>query len=357
MLLTVLASTTHSKGQNLVQNPGLEAFEGKYPAGWYMIAGTPDLGTRHFVNPHLVTNGFFNPFLSLPAATQVVKIIEFGNICLCQGMTDKWSEVSQVELLRPLKRNKRYQVSLYVIKASTNNPPLKEISVYLSRHPLQEAFNPKGYSLNYTLLTSQSSLGLSSREKWVKVKGVYTAGGGERYLSIGNFLGANMQELQQISALKGEHGGQYYCYDNVSVIPLEEAEEEEIAVPQLPIVVHDAFIPLDFLTLEDAYFAFGQYELLSSAYPALNKLAEYLKRQPLVKVNIIGHTDNIGKQEDNLALSENRAKAVMNYLLSQGIAQERMTHKGVGALEPKESNHREEGRTKNRRVEIKLLNQ
>jgi outer membrane protein OmpA-like peptidoglycan-associated protein len=277
---------------------------------------------------------------------------------LLPGMTDKWSEVTHVELMKPLKRNKRYQVSLYVIKASTNEPPLKEVSVYLSRRPLQEAFAPKGYSLDYTSLTSQSSSELSSREKWIKVKGVYMAGGGERYLTIGNFLGANREELKQIVVSKGAQSGQYYCYDNVSVIPLEEAEEEEIfSVPLSPTVVQDTLVLKDVLTLEDAYFTFGDYHLLPSAYPTMDNLADYLKKHPLTKVNIIGHTDNIGKREDNLKLSEKRAKAVMNYLLSQGIIQERITYQGVGESIPKESNDSEEGRIKNRRVEIKMINQ
>jgi outer membrane protein OmpA-like peptidoglycan-associated protein len=78
---------------------------------------------------------------------------------------------------------------------------------------------------------------------------------------------------------------------------------------------------------------------------------------PTVRIEIGGHTDNVGKPADNLALSNNRAKAVVRYLISKGIAASRMTAKGYGETKPIADNSSEEGRAKNRRTELKVTAQ
>ena len=77
---------------------------------------------------------------------------------------------------------------------------------------------------------------------------------------------------------------------------------------------------------------------------------EFLKENPTVKVEIQGHTDNIGRDEDNLRLSENRAKSVYEYVIAQGISANRLRYKGYGESNPIASNNTEEGRAKNRRT-------
>ncbi len=73
---------------------------------------------------------------------------------------------------------------------------------------------------------------------------------------------------------------------------------------------------------------------------------------PGLKVSIEGHTDNSGNATANQTLSENRAKAVMNAVIAKGIDKSRLTSKGMGATKPLEDNGTEDGKAKNRRVEI-----
>jgi peptidoglycan-binding protein ArfA len=73
-------------------------------------------------------------------------------------------------------------------------------------------------------------------------------------------------------------------------------------------------------------------------------------------IDIEGHTDSTGSEETNLKLSRERAAAVGDFLVTQGIAQTRMTTKGLGPADPVASNDTAEGRAKNRRVEIVLAN-
>ncbi len=80
-----------------------------------------------------------------------------------------------------------------------------------------------------------------------------------------------------------------------------------------------------------------------------------MQDNPTVKVQIEGHTDNVGNAADNMKLSENRAKAVVNYLVSKNISITRLTAKGFGATKPIAENNTEEGRAQNRRTELKVV--
>ena len=87
----------------------------------------------------------------------------------------------------------------------------------------------------------------------------------------------------------------------------------------------------------------------------LNEFLDFLKTNPTVKISINGHTDNVGDAATNMTLSENRAKAVYDYLLIEDIAPERLKFKGFGATKAIASNDTEEGRAKNRRTEFVIL--
>ena len=99
-------------------------------------------------------------------------------------------------------------------------------------------------------------------------------------------------------------------------------------------------------------YDFDSAEIKSEAYPMLDEAVSILKKNPEIKVEIDGHTDNMGSASYNMNLSERRAKAVMDYLVEQGIEAERLSAKGLGLTQPIAGNDTEEGRAKNRRVEL-----
>jgi len=101
------------------------------------------------------------------------------------------------------------------------------------------------------------------------------------------------------------------------------------------------------------YFDSNQAEVKAASSPTLEQLAKLLQSQPSLKVLIVGHTDNVGGYRANLDLSERRAKAVVAALSSKyKIASDRLTPVGVSSASPLDSNKTDEGRAKNRRVEI-----
>ena len=99
-------------------------------------------------------------------------------------------------------------------------------------------------------------------------------------------------------------------------------------------------------------FETGKSTIMAGSQKIIGELAEMLKSNPALKVRIDGHTDNVGTAGSNLTLSENRAKAVMNALIAKGIDKTRLSVKGFGQEKPLMDNGTDEGKAKNRRVEI-----
>ena len=106
------------------------------------------------------------------------------------------------------------------------------------------------------------------------------------------------------------------------------------------------------LELQGVNFDFDRAALLPDALGTLDADAAALKERGDVKVEIAGHTDSRGSDEYNMNLSQQRAEAVRNYLISKGIAAERLFAKGYGESQPVADNETDEGRYKNRRVEL-----
>ena len=109
------------------------------------------------------------------------------------------------------------------------------------------------------------------------------------------------------------------------------------------------------IVLKNIQFETGKYELLPESYIELDKLILMLLENPKLQVQIIGHTDNVGKENDNQFLSSQRAKVVVDYLIDKKISAERLTSKGMGAQTPISDNQTEQGRALNRRTEMLII--
>ncbi len=105
------------------------------------------------------------------------------------------------------------------------------------------------------------------------------------------------------------------------------------------------------VVLDNIFFAFDSFELDPKSDNEIDRLVSFLKDNPSVAIEIVGHTDNIGNEKRNRVLSENRALSVMKALVAKGIDPSRLVAKGLGMSAPVASNATEEGRQLNRRVE------
>lgn len=107
--------------------------------------------------------------------------------------------------------------------------------------------------------------------------------------------------------------------------------------------------------MKNVFFETDRFDLMEASKVELNKLIDLLEKNPSVKIEIGGHTDNVGKHEYNITLSENRAKAVITYLTENGISADRLNFKGYGEIQPVDTNETEAGRANNRRTEFKVV--
>lgn len=120
-------------------------------------------------------------------------------------------------------------------------------------------------------------------------------------------------------------------------------------------------IPLKKLTggasmiLRNVFFDSGSHELLPESLPELNSLVAVLEQNPHIKIRFLGHTDNVGTFDFNQQLSEERARRVMEYVISQGIDSSRLDYRGYSYSRPIEDNETEEGRAANRRTEVVIM--
>ncbi len=109
--------------------------------------------------------------------------------------------------------------------------------------------------------------------------------------------------------------------------------------------------------LRDVHFASGSYEITPKSYPSLDRFAEKMIANPDMIVEIAGHTDRVGTNENNMVLSQNRAEAIVNYLVDKGVERHRMTPVGYGEEQPIATNETAAGRAKNRRSEVRVIDE
>jgi outer membrane protein OmpA-like peptidoglycan-associated protein len=109
------------------------------------------------------------------------------------------------------------------------------------------------------------------------------------------------------------------------------------------------------IRLNNIFFDFGKADLRPASFPELDRLVNSLKENPKMEIEISGHTDNVGGHDANIKLSNDRAAAVKEYLITKGINVERVKSKGFGETKPLKKNDSEKNRQINRRVEFTIL--
>lgn len=135
--------------------------------------------------------------------------------------------------------------------------------------------------------------------------------------------------------------------------PLPESPPDQIAIS--PVNLGDRLLSGGSIALDDLVFASGTSTLAQDDYASLRDLAAWLKQNSKLTLALVGHTDASGGLEGNIALSRKRAEAVRQYMIKvHGIPARQLEAQGVGYLAPRASNLTDDGREKNRRVEVML---
>ncbi|MDQ3045944.1 MAG: OmpA family protein [Bacteroidota bacterium] len=150
-------------------------------------------------------------------------------------------------------------------------------------------------------------------------------------------------------ALNVSHPGYLFYSANFSLKDLKD--------PAKPYVMEVPLQPIDtgnVVELKNVFFETGKFDLKPESKAELNKLVAFLNLNKTMRIELSGHTDNVGEKKMNQVLSQNRAKAVQDYLVTNGIDAKRLTFKGYGDSRPKVKNDSDINRAANRRTEFKV---
>lgn len=132
-------------------------------------------------------------------------------------------------------------------------------------------------------------------------------------------------------------------------------QEDDSVNPELADILLNKINRGESVNLNNIFFDFDKFVLREKSKTELKKIIAFLNAYPDIKIEIEGHTDNVGSAQYNLELSRNRALSVYEYLLENGIADNRVYYKGYGMEKPIATNDTEEGRQQNRRIAFKIL--
>lgn len=166
--------------------------------------------------------------------------------------------------------------------------------------------------------------------------------------NTGKYVAAVLFKEDQILTVKKE--GYVYSsrYLSVEDTTLEQPKTVNLEVKEIKVGKE--------YEIDDIYFTTNSFELNKDARKIIDEFFEFLSENLGIEVEIQGHTDNIGKDEDNLTLSHQRAKSVYEYLIDKGISSSRLSYQGYGENKPVASNETWSGRAKNRRTVFLIKN-
>jgi outer membrane protein OmpA-like peptidoglycan-associated protein len=137
--------------------------------------------------------------------------------------------------------------------------------------------------------------------------------------------------------------------ENFSLDRISHEEYFNLDVPMQPIESGKEFV------LKNIFFETGAFELKPESQTELMQLVDFMQKNKTLKIEIGGHTDNVGSDASNLTLSEKRAKSVYDFLISKGISADRLSYKGYGASRPLVANDSDTNRARNRRTAFRVL--
>jgi outer membrane protein OmpA-like peptidoglycan-associated protein len=351
-------------GQNLVPNPGFEEFK-ECPSGYSTTPQniyvseweSPNAGTPDYFNVCSERCGVPRNYIGFAEAHQGNAYM--GLIACMEQMDEKQipnREYIRVRLKERLRAGEQYYAQMYIRLGLSCIATCTGMGMFFSPKPLQ-SIRKSNYPVPIHIGDMDAKM-IENPENWFKVCGTYIATGDEEFLFIGNFL--NNQEMdykafpehwietRNISPMA------YFYVDDVLVEPFDPNKEyncRQLPEPHLQAFVGELEIGSRYV-LNNLLFETNKAIIKPISYAELDNLAVVLNTHQQLKVVIQGHTDSVGTVDYNKKLSEDRARAVWQYLLSKQASTEQISTQGFGASQPIGDNATEEGRRQNRRVEL-----
>ncbi len=341
-LLFSFVSVAQKKGKNLVPNPSFEKHKNKSNV---ISNATPwqNVGT---VDYYMKAD---------KKDTSRYKGAHTGTCYSGLRFQAVYKEYMYVQLLEPLEKGRTYQFKMFVRLMGVSTVTVKQLGVYFS----DDAFKMNMNFDKEGIVDSTYKKGISGTFNWIPIHGEYLAHGGEKYIIIGNFTTKVKDDfVRQNKWDIFEFKEAYYFIDDISVrkiiISTDSLEALKKTQPKFVYTLPDSFSTGQVFEIKNLKFEPGTTKLMRASYPVLDEIVHSLNDHPFMEIQINGYTDNQGNEATNRKVSKDRAKAVYDYLLSQGVINP-MTYKGFGPTQPIAPNDTEENKAKNRRVEFVII--
>ncbi|NNE02390.1 MAG: OmpA family protein [Eudoraea sp.] len=360
ILLVAVLVITNGISQNLVINPSFESHKncpdrlGNFNEdlnAW----STPTNGSTDYF--HACSEA-----MGTPKNFNGTQISDFGEgyAGFYLYAPNDYREYMQAELAEPLKKGETYELSFFVSLAERSDFAINEFGAVFSKNKIDlqilKALSKmqlyKDKENKFSSIVIGYSHFANDTKDWMLVTTDYVAKGTEKYLILGNFK--SNARTRKFLFKKGAKQGAYYYIDMVSL----KSKNQSSLQPVVDAETNNESYELNKTHLfKHVLFDFDKYTLLSSAKEHLKKTYDYLEEDPSLRMVIHGHTDNIGTPGYNHRLSNKRCKAVADYFLALGLAEDRISWEGHGGTLPITENTSAAGRQKNRRVEFILTKQ
>jgi len=286
-------------------------------------------------------------------------------------------EFIQAPLREPLQKDTLYRVSLYIALDPESTTAIDNFDVYLGNEKINLKKEKQMFEIHPRIEFQDESY---SSISWMKLESTYKAKGGESQIVLGNFKPDNLLKKKRVhyqSEMRPKwnlHELERASYYYIDLVTVEKSSrknssrkdsgnrtEDPLNQSQVPAPVNPS-VPIELnqlerntsIVLNNIFFDFDESVLLPASYTELDRLFAQLLLYPDLHITIEGHTDNMGTYEYNMRLSENRARAVADYLMDKGLEVDRISYQGYGYTRPLSDNRTDAGRRLNRRVGFRI---
>jgi OOP family OmpA-OmpF porin len=354
LLLSGSGYAQNPRKDNLVPNPSFEEFSDP-PSGWYYSGRDFSRVALYWTSATAASPDIYAPNVMIPPSWSAVG---FGRVHAYSGVSNAGitvygcengkphcREYIQVQLNEPLVPGQVYTFSCMLAHLQ-KSVMVKNIGLWFSDYEVEEMITTP---MQETPVLTLDRF-IPSDGRWYRWSGQFKADQTKSYLLIGNFSDDEHSVVKFPTKSDLRFG--YYYVDEVRLFKVP---------PILPVPETDSPLlyyhpkPGEIVTLGNIYFEYDRSDFMPRAVKQLNDLLAFMERYPTMRIEIRGHTDIMGTAEYNQELSLRRARAVAWFLKKRGIAAERLETFGFGATQPIGSNDNSQGRSLNRRVEIKVL--
>jgi OmpA-OmpF porin, OOP family len=328
------------------QSPAEFTVPGWQPAG----LGAPD----HF---HYCSRGEASVPYNWAGVSEAYEGDGYVGLYLWMNDDRDYREYLRCRLPEPLVKDSTYYLEFHYKLSSYSAYCIDRIGLLLSENDLTQKHDRHIMAASALNVIRDSAL-TKTTGIWEAARFEYKAKGNESYLLIGNFFSnAETKNYRLVSRPMPEPmlaTASYYYIDGVILVPKFKIREQLAANVGDEFRAEKASFNTPYI-LKHIQFEFNSARLDPASFTELDNLSAFLLKNPQVKVEVSGHTDDVGEDTYNLELSGKRSESVAAYLISKGVEKQRITTQGYGKAQPLIQSTSEDARKLNRRVEVRFI--